>query len=111
MQIRTETLDDTLIAYAAGRIDGSNALDFKRSMKAVLGDENTVVVDCHEITEVSSAGLSAFLLIARELQEQGVRFALCCMAPRVRVVFEMTGFDKIIPVHATRDGALDSLQG
>ena len=110
MQIRTETIDGTLIAYAAGRIDGSSALDFKRSMQAVLGDENTVVVDCHKVTEVSSAGLSAFLLIARELQEQGVKFALCCMAPRVRVVFEMTGFDKIIPVHATREEALESLR-
>ena len=110
MQIRTETLDGTLIAYAAGRIDGSSAVRFKRSMQAVLGDENTVVVDCHEVTEVSSAGLSAFLMIARELQEHGVKFALCCMAPRVRIVFEMTGFDKIIPVHATREGALDSLR-
>ena len=109
MQIRTETLDGTLIAYAAGRIDGPSAADFTRSMQAVLGDERTVVVDCHEVTEISSAGLSAFLMIARELQEQGVKFALCCMAPRVRIVFEMTGFDKIIPVHATRKGALDSL--
>lgn len=110
MQIRTETIDGTLIAYAAGRIDGSSALDFKRSMQAVLGDENTVVVDCHKVTEVSSAGLSAFLLIARELQEQGVKFALCCLTPRVRDIFETTGFDKIIPVHATRAGALDSLR-
>lgn len=110
MQIRTETLDGTLIAFAAGRIDESSALDFKRSMQAVLGDENTVVVDCHEVTEVSSAGLSAFLLIARELQEQGVKFALCSLEPRIRYLFEMTGFDKIIPVHATREGALDLLR-
>lgn len=110
MQIRTETIDETLIAYAAGRIDGPSASDFTRSMHAVLGDENTVVVDCHQVTEVSSAGLSAFLMIARELQEKGVKFALCCMAPRVRIVFEMTGFDKIIPVHATREGALDLLR-
>ncbi len=110
MQIRTETVEGTLIAYAAGRIDGSSAFDFKRSMHAVLGDENTVVVDCHKVTEVSSAGLSAFLMIARELQEQGVSFALCSMTPRVRDVFEMTGFDKIIPVHATREAALDSFR-
>ncbi|MDE0129027.1 MAG: STAS domain-containing protein [Gammaproteobacteria bacterium] len=109
MQIRTETLNGTLIAYAAGRIDGPSASDFTRSMQAVLGDEKAVVVDCHEVTEISSAGLSAFLMIARELQDQGVKFALCCMAPRVRVVFEMTGFDKIIPVHATREGALGLL--
>ena len=109
MQIRTETLNETLIAYAAGRIDGSNALDFKRSLQAVLGDEGTVVVDCHEVTEFSSAGLSAFLIVARELQEQGVKFALCCLAPRIRYIFEMTGFDKIIPIHASRDAALDSL--
>ncbi len=108
MRIRTETHSETLIAYAAGRIDGSNAFDFTRSMQALFGDESAVVVDCHQVTEVSSAGLSAFLMIARELQEQGVRFALCCLEPRIRYVFEMTGFDRIIPVHASREGALDS---
>lgn len=110
MQIRTETLDGTLIAYAVGRIDGSSAFDFKRSMQALIGDESIVVVDCHQVTEVSSAGLSAFLMIARDLKEQGVKFGLCCLAPRLRGVFEMTGFDKIIPVHASRDGALDLLE-
>ena len=110
MQIRTETIDGTLIAYAAGRIDGPSAPHFKRSMRAVIGDEGRVVVDCHQVTDVSSAGLSAFLMIARELREQGASFALCSLAPRVRDVFEMTGFDRIIPVHATRDGALDSLR-
>ena len=110
MQIRTETLEDTLIAHAAGRIDGSNAADFKRSMHAILGEEDSVVVDCREVTTITSAGLSAFLMIARELREQGVRFALCCLAPRLRHAFEMTGFDKIIPVHASREAALDSIE-
>ena len=108
MRIRTETQNGTLIAFPAGRIDGSNATDFARSMMAISGDEfQVVVVDGQELTEVSSAGLSAFLLVARTLNELGSKFAMCCLSTRIREVFEMTGFDKIIPVHASRAGALD----
>ncbi len=110
MQIRTEAVNGTLIAYVAGRIDRTNAFDFRRSMQALIGEETTVVVDCQDLSEVSSAGLSAFLMIARTLQDQGMKFALCCLAPRLRSVFEMTGFDKIIPVHASRANALDLIK-
>lgn len=111
MRIRTETHNGTLIAFPAGRIDGSNANDFARSMKAITGDEfDFVVVDGQELTDVTSAGLSAFLLVARTLSEQGSKFAVCCLSSRIRGVFGMTGFDKIIPIHATRSGALDLLE-
>ena len=111
MQIRTETDNGTLIAYVAGRIGASNAFDLQRSMLAVVGDDSqTVVVDCASLSEVTSAGLSAFLMLARTLNDRGIRFALCCLAPKLRDVFEMTGFDKIIPVHASQANALDFIE-
>ena len=111
MQIRTETDNGTLIAYVAGSVDGGNAFDFQRSMHAVVGDDShTVVIDCASLSEVTSAGLSAFLMLARDLKGQRIRFALCCLAPKIRNVFEMTGFDKIIPVHASQANALDFIE-
>ena len=111
MRIRSETHNGTLIAFPEGRIDGSNATDFARSMQAITGDEfDLVVVDGQDLTDVSSAGLSAFLLVARTLNEHGRKFAICCLAERIRHVFEMTGFDKIIPVHESRAGALELLE-
>ena len=110
MQIRTETHEGTLIAYVAGRIDGANASDFKRTMEALIGEEKTVVVDCGQLSEITSAGLSAFLMISRILEDQSKRFALCCLAPRLKGIFAMTGFDKIISVHATQAKALDLIQ-
>lgn len=111
MRIRSETQNGTLIALPAGRIDGSNATDFARSMKMITGDEfDIVVVDGQDLTDISSAGLSAFLMVARSLREQDCKFALCCLSARIRHVFEMTGFEKIIPVLETRAAALAFLE-
>ena len=63
-------------------------------------------MDCKSICAFSSAGLSAFLMIARTLEGQGINFALFSLPPRMREVFSMTGFDKIIPVHASLTEAL-----
>ncbi len=107
MRIRTETDNGALVVQPEGRIDGAAAIDFRRSMEAVIGDDfDHVLVDCKSIYAVSSAGLSAFLIIARTLKSRGVNFALFSLPSRMREAFSMTGFDKIIPVHASRAEAL-----
>ena len=107
MRLRTETDNGTLVVQPEGRIDGAAAIDFRRSMEAVIGDDcDNVLVDCKSIRGISSAGLSAFLMISRTLSSQGINFALFSLPPRMRGVFSMTGFDKIIPVHPSRAEAL-----
>ena len=39
MRIRTETDNGTLVVQPEGRIDGAAAIDFRRSMEAVIGDD------------------------------------------------------------------------
>ncbi len=107
MRIRTETDNGALVVQPEGRIDGATAIDFRRSMEAVIGDDfEHVLVDCRSIRAISSSGLSAFLMIGRILNRRGINFALFSLPPRIRGVFSMTGFDKIIPVHPSRAEAL-----
>ena len=65
-----------------------------------------VIIDCGALDYVSSAGLRVFLLAARASQRAGIPFALCALKPAVREVFELSGFSRIITVHADRPTAL-----
>ncbi len=112
MDIKTERNNGTLIAKAEGRIDGVNARDFEEAMKAAIGDDdNTVIIDLEGLSYISSAGLRVILLIAKTLRKRNAELVLCSLSDSIREVFEISGFDKIIPVHASREEALATLGG
>ena len=109
MEVTTESADGALIAKAGGRIDGTNAGDFESAMQAAFTDSSdAVVLDCEELTYISSAGLRAILRIAKDLNRRTVKFMLCALSDPIREVFQISGFDKIITIHDTRSGALEA---
>ena len=112
MEIQTEREGGTLIAKAEGRIDGVNARDFEEALKAAIGEsDNAVVMDLEGLSYISSAGLRVILLIAKTLRKREAKFAICSLADPIKEVFEISGFDKIIPVHASRGEAIAALDG
>ena len=112
MDIQTERNNGILIAKTAGRIDGVNARDFEEALKAAISaDDNNVVMDLEGLSYISSAGLRVILLIAKTLRKRNAELMLCSLSDPIREVFEISGFDKIIPVHASREQALASIGG
>lgn len=110
MQVSSERDDRTVIVAVDGRIDGSNSQEFQdRFEKVVGGDDSAVVLDMGKLTYISSSGLRATLLLARKLQRQQARFAICSLSPSIREVFEISGFDRIIQVHASREEATEAV--
>ena len=86
--------------------------NFSRRVEAAINETDSVVIlDCEQLSYISSAGLRVVLLTARALQRQNSKFAVCSLSEQIREVFEISGFDKIIPVHATRADALGALGG
>jgi anti-sigma B factor antagonist len=100
----------TTVVIPEGRLDFSSAPDFERQLNEVLAGAGTVpaavIIDCAALDYVSSAGLRAFLLAARTAQRAGISFSLCALKPAVREVFDLSGFSRIIAVHADRATAL-----
>ena len=50
-------------------------------------------------------------MTAKSLQRREARFALCSLSEPVREIFEVSGFDKIIPIHSSQDEAISALGG
>ncbi len=112
MEVRTERGKGALIAEVEGRIDGVTAREFEDTMKSAISAEDAaVIVDLEGVSYVSSAGLRAILLIAKDLGKRDAKFALCALTGPIQEVFDIAGFDKIIKIHGTRAEAVTAAGG
>ncbi len=109
MNVESRREGENLVLITDGRVDGTNATDFQDAMKqAIQASDTAVVLDFENLTYISSAGLRVVLLVAKDLQRQGAKFAACSLSSTVKEVFVISGFDKIIPVHDTQEAAIGS---
>ena len=107
MEVETQRQGNTLIAMTDGRIDGANAREFQTRLDAAIdANECAVVLDMERLSYISSAGLRVILLTAKALRGRNRKFAICSLSESIREVFEISGFDKIIPIHASEVEAL-----
>lgn len=82
-----------------GRIDTSNAEQFQQDLAPLMeGDSPDIDIDCSGMTYTSSQGLRAFLLLQKSVMARNGHLVMRNMDPRVKEVFDITGFSNIITV-------------
>ncbi len=107
MEVTTERRDGVLTARVSGRIDGSNAVRFEEAVRTAMEEsDRAVLIDCADLSFISSAGLRVVLLTAKTLMGRNAGFALCSMSEPIREVFRISGFDSIVAIHPTGEEAL-----
>jgi anti-anti-sigma factor len=110
MKSHLERVGRATVLIADGRLDFGAAAAFQAEVDAALAISATMpgalIIDCGNLDYVSSAGLRVFMLAARAAQQGGIGFAVCALKPAVRDVLALSGFDRIIAVHADRATAL-----
>ena len=110
MKVTAKRRDGILLIRVSGRIDSSNAAAFDSAVSAALeNNDDTVLFDLEKLAYISSAGLRTFPRVARMLRGRSVGLALCAMPDATRRVFNITGFDRVIPTYPTRAKALACL--
>lgn len=65
-----------------------------------------IVVDLTEVTYVSSAGLRILLMTAKQLRGLSGELRVCGLNEAVQEVFEVSGFNTLLPVFATTEDAV-----
>ncbi|MCE2424937.1 MAG: STAS domain-containing protein [Pseudomonadales bacterium] len=110
LSVPSEEHDKAVILCPAGRVDGTNVAILQGAVRERLdAGQTTVVFDLVDLNYISSAGLRVFLMAARDLQRHGGKALFCGLSEQIMQVFEITGFDKILSVHGTRDEALGAI--
>lgn len=84
----------------------------REALNAAAATERAVVIDLCATTFVDSSILGAILDARRAAIDHGRGFAVACAGETepVRRVLEVTGLIDELPVHPTRDAALDALE-
>lgn len=98
LDVRVVDVAPTARIALSGRLDTVSAPAFQEQALSLVADATTFVLDCSELSYLSSAGLRTLLLIHKRLMAKGARLALDGVVPSVRDVLDLTGFSGIFDV-------------
>ena len=112
LTIQGEQKAGTLVIKTTGRVDGGNATDFQHALESILAEnDSSLVLDFQDLAYISSAGLRVILLVSKQLQRKDTKFGVCSLSGPISEVFQISGFDKIIPTYAAQGDAISAFDG
>jgi anti-anti-sigma factor len=113
MKVTSNSQGNILILTPKGRIDHASADAFSAALSTYLANcksgEKPLILDFSQIEYVSSIGLRALMLAARQVKTQGGQITIAASTPMVREVFEVCRFNLVFPLFDSVDAALTSL--
>jgi anti-sigma B factor antagonist len=109
-QIRDEEIDgQTHVIELGGEVDLYTAPEFKeRMVELIERGKKRIVVDLSEATFIDSTTLGVLVGGVKRLRPANGSLALVCTDQNITKIFEITGLDRVFPIHATREEALGS---
>jgi len=69
-----------------------------------------VILDCHNLDYIGSAGLGALIALAKQARELNGDIRLLNLPERIYKIIELLGFTKVLQVFDTEEAALASFQ-
>jgi anti-sigma B factor antagonist len=109
--IHDEEIDaETHVIELGGEVDLYTAPEFKERMVKVIEDgKKRVIVDLSGATFIDSTTLGVLVGGVKRLRPAGGSLALVCTDPNICKIFEITGLDRVFPIHENRQEALAAL--
>jgi anti-sigma B factor antagonist len=101
---------ETHVIALGGEVDLYTAPEFKeRLLQLIEGGKSRVVVDLSKATFIDSTTLGVLVGGVKRLRPSGGSLALVCSDPNIIKIFEITGLDRVFPIHESRDDALSAI--
>ena len=109
--IDDESIDaETHVIELGGEVDLYTAPEFKERLVQVIEDgKKYLVVDLSKATFIDSTTLGVLVGGVKRLRPSGGSLALVCTDQNISKIFEITGLDRVFPIHGSREEALSSV--
>jgi anti-sigma B factor antagonist len=106
--IKTEQAGaDAYVIALSGEVDLYTAPEFKQQLSDLIGNgAKEVVVDFSSTTFIDSTTLGVLVGAVKRLRPTGGRLSIVCTDRNITKIFEITGLDKVFPIHDSREEAL-----
>jgi len=93
-----------------GRLDADSAPEAEKVVKKALeGTTNRVLFNLRGLEYLSSAGLRGLLSAAKEMRRRDGKIVLCSLNEFVKEIFEVSGFQSLIPIAGSVEEGLKVL--
>ncbi len=97
MDIIKEINEEYAVVKLNGEIDASSSILLDNALEEALkSSESKVLVDCENLTYISSAGLGVFMSYVQDFKEQGKTLVLFNVSDKVKNVFSLLGLELLI---------------
>ena len=107
MDIKVRHAQNVTILEVAGSLDISNAHEMRQVVvETITADSAQVVVNLHDLCSVDSSGLAAIVQGLKRAREQQGNLSLCSLQPPVRMILELTRFDKVFDIFISEEEAV-----
>ena len=106
--IKDQEIDaETHVIELGGEIDLYTAPEFKeRMVELIEAGKKRIVVDLSAATFIDSTTLGVLVGGVKRLRPADGSLALVCTDQNITKIFEITGLDRVFPIHPSRDEAL-----
>ena len=109
MNISESKQGNVTIMQIQGKLDSMNSPELdKRLTSLVESGIRQIALDLAGIDYVSSAGLRVFLSAAKRLKQAQGKLALANLSAQVQQIFDIAGFESILPIFKTVNEAVDA---
>ena len=120
MELKTKNIGGITVIELAGRMTVNNIYSLTKSIERNVfpftgkiedpaGKSNSsVILDMEGIEAIDSSGLGTILFLAKKCRALGGDLKIVSIPPRVKMVFEIVNFDKIIQIFYSLDDAVKS---
>ena len=110
IEIAEERRGEAVVLRPAGRIDNDTSATFQARLLATIGAApSTVVVDLRGVEYISSAGLRALMMGAKQSKDAKGHLAVAGLTAVVKEIFAISRFGHVVKVFETPDEALAAL--
>ncbi len=108
MQISVKTTNEVKVLAFEGRLDTQTSPDAQQQLTRLIEEgETKILVNFEKLNYISSAGLRVLLVVAKQLKTIDGELRVCGLNELVKEVFDISGFDMILPISASESEALE----
>ena len=110
MDIQEERKGQVVIVKISGRLDSNNSSELERKISDLVDKkEKVILVDCQQLSYVSSSGLRVFLMGLKKMNAVQGKFIICSLQDMVKDVFDISGFTGIFSIYGSQNEALNAV--
>jgi anti-anti-sigma factor len=110
MEITQKEENGILSFTIVGRLDADSSPEAEKVVHDALEGQTTrVLFDLASLEYLSSAGLRVLLSTAKEMRRRDGKFVLCSLNEFVKELFEVSGFQSLIPIADSVESGIEML--